>query len=59
MALEDNRHAPKGKIWVCPGCGRKGKDRFELGDTSCVTWAILCFEKRGKDGKYRAVPTGN
>lgn len=36
--------APEGSIWVCRACGRHGRDRYKLGDSSCVTWAILCAE---------------
>ncbi len=48
--------APKGQIWVCPGCGRKGEDRYALGDTSCVIHAVLCYEQPRPDGTYDAVP---
>ncbi len=33
-----------GEIWVCPACGRRNKDRYALGDTSCVLAAVLCLE---------------
>jgi hypothetical protein len=39
----DQRMAPPGTAWVCAACGRHiSGDRYELGDTSCVTWAQLC-----------------
>jgi hypothetical protein len=50
MVVDDDRFAPAGTIWVCPACGRTGKDRYEMDDTSCTTWAVLCFEDR-KPGK--------
>lgn len=30
-------------IWVCPLCGRYGTVRHEMGDSSCSTWAVLCW----------------
>lgn len=47
--------AGDGQIWVCPACGRRSKDRYRMGDTSCVTWAVLCHETPGEDGKYTPV----
>jgi hypothetical protein len=36
--------APEGTTWLCGACGREGKNRDELGDTSCRTWAVLVYE---------------
>ncbi len=34
-----------GQVWVCGACGRLGRGkRRDMGDTSCVTWAVLCEE---------------
>ncbi|MEK7211265.1 MAG: hypothetical protein AAB731_01395 [Patescibacteria group bacterium] len=56
-----NQVAPRGKIYVCACCGKKSKDRYgyhehDAGwDSSCMTHSILCYEKPGPDGNYRAV----
>lgn len=34
--------SPPGMIWVCSACGRTGRDRYLMGDSSCMTWAVLC-----------------
>lgn len=39
-----NYKAPKGQEWVCQACGRRGEDKTRLGDTSCFTWAVLCYK---------------
>lgn len=49
------RIAPDGQIWVCGACGRTGKDRYSMGDTSCITWAVLCFDNGSSNG-WEAVP---
>jgi len=36
--------APDGQIWLCPACGRINKDRYKMGDTACVTAAVLVYE---------------
>lgn len=39
---------------MCGVCGRNGKDRYNLGDTSCVSWAVLVKEEsieRNENGK--------
>ncbi len=36
--------AREGTIWLCGACGRSGKDRDAIGDTSCRTWAVLVHE---------------
>jgi len=36
--------AREGTTWLCGACGREGKDRDKLGDTSCRTWAVLVYE---------------
>jgi rubredoxin len=59
MTTDDLRHAPAGTIFVCPACGRTGKDRYEMGDTSCTTWAVLCFENREPGKPWQAVPAEN
>jgi hypothetical protein len=34
-----------GQVWVCGACGRIGRGRrMDMGDTSCVLWAVLCEE---------------
>lgn len=40
----DEGAAPAGAIWLCPACGRTGKVRTRMGDTSCTTWAQLVDE---------------
>ena len=50
---DDRRIAPNGAVWVCGACGRHGKDRYTLGEASCVLHAILCEEgsvKTREDG---------
>lgn len=52
-----NPIAPEGTVWLCGACGRQGRDRHALGDTSCVTWAVLVQEasiQREADGTVRA-----
>lgn len=44
--------APEGQVWVC---GKSGKERANFGDESCMLNAILCHEKKGDDGIWRAV----
>ena len=36
--------AREGTIWMCGACGKTGKDRDAMGDTSCRTWAVLVEE---------------
>lgn len=56
--MSENRYAVDGCIWVCGACGRTGTDRYEMGDTSCMTWAVLCFEEQ-VDGQWiAATPAG-
>jgi hypothetical protein len=43
---EDNRFAPEGTIWVCGACGQHGKDRYEIGDESCLLNAVLCVDDK-------------
>jgi hypothetical protein len=50
-----DRIAAPGYLWVCGACGRTGTDRYEMGDTSCVTWAVLCHEQKNADGSWQAV----
>ncbi len=45
MSADDySKPAPDGTIYMCGACGRTGKIRGALGDTSCVTWAVLVHE---------------
>lgn len=44
MSQPRPRYALEETIWVCAVCGRSGKDRYNLGDSSCATWAVLCRE---------------
>ena len=37
--------APEGQIWLCPACGRTNKNRYKMSDSSCVTAAVLVYEK--------------
>jgi len=51
--------APDGQIWVCGACGKTSKYRYAderggMWDSSCMTWAVLCFEDK-VDGKWQAV----
>lgn len=48
--------APPGQIWVCGACGKTSKNKYRLGDTSCVIWAVLCFEKTDPKAVWKAVP---
>jgi hypothetical protein len=54
--------APVGQIWVCCMCGKTSKNRagtFRASpgwDESCMVNAILCFEEKGPEGQWRAVP---
>jgi len=37
-----------GQLWVCVACGRAREgDRYDMGDTSCVLWAVLCEAEKG------------
>lgn len=41
--------AEPGTVWVCGACGKRARHRVEGGidagwDTSCFTWAVLCWE---------------
>lgn len=48
--------AGKGEIWVCAACGRTGKRRDQMGDTSCFLHAVLCEESSVcKDSTGRVV----
>lgn len=51
-----SHEARPGTIWVCPACGRTSKNKNKLGDTSCVTWAVLCFEKADPAAPWQAAP---
>ena len=44
--------APDGQIYVCAACGKTGRCRNELGDVSCMQWAVLCYEKRAENGNF-------
>lgn len=49
---------PKDQRWVCPACGKytlPGQPRSKLGDTSCVTWAVLCWADRTVEGWWEPV----
>lgn len=40
-----NTTPPPGTVWCCGACGRIGRGkRSAMGDTSCVTWAVLVHE---------------
>lgn len=58
MAGNVSTWAPDGQLWVCQVCGRTSRDRYMLGDTSCVTWAILCHDPpaEGLDGQRHWLP---
>jgi hypothetical protein len=45
--------APEGKVWVCPACGRHAKNVDDLGDTACVTAAVLCWERHPGEDKWQ------
>lgn len=51
---DGNAPAPEGQIYLCGACGRTNKIRYNMGDTSCVTWACLVYEdsivRRAEDG---------
>lgn len=57
-----NQVAPKGKIYVCAACNRRSRDRYgyqkldDGWDESCMSNSVLCYEKPGPDGAYKAVP---
>src|SRR5678816_1245336 len=36
--------AGPGEVFVCQACGKTNKERYGNWDTSCMTWAVLCFE---------------
>ena len=40
-------NAPEGQIWVCGACGKKNKNRVEVGDESCFLNAVLCYDRGG------------
>lgn len=44
MASDPVDLAPEGQIWLCPACSRRNEDRYKMGDTSCVTAAVLVYE---------------
>jgi len=56
MSNEGTEHAPEGTVWVCGACGKRATTRngwdaenrstaIDRGwDTSCATWAVLCYE---------------
>lgn len=48
--------APAEQVYVCGACGRQARTVNGLKDTSCRTWATLCFKQKTKDGAWRAVP---
>lgn len=48
--------APIGQIWVCGACGKSNRNRVDVGDTSCFSNAVLCYEEHGL-GDWKAVPT--
>jgi hypothetical protein len=37
--------APAGTIWVCGACGKTASSRHGFRDTSCMTHAVLCYER--------------
>lgn len=43
MSNDPTDVAPEGQVWMCPACQRRNKDRFKMGDTSCVTAAVLVY----------------
>lgn len=45
--------APDGQTWVCAACGKNGRDRMGIGDSSCFLNAVLCYVDRA-DGVWRA-----
>lgn len=53
---DDFDDAPEGQVWVCGVCGRHGKNRYNLSDISCGTWAVLCYEKADADELWKRVP---
>lgn len=55
MSEKTSTIAPNGTTWVCTACGRHGKYREKLGDTSCYTWATLCYEEKSPEGRWLAV----
>lgn len=43
--MEKLVEAPEGQTWLCPACGRHNKNRYNMSDSSCVTAAVLVYEK--------------
>ena len=46
--------APAGQVWVCGACGREGKNRARLKDSSCFSNSTLCYAEK-VDGVWKAV----
>jgi hypothetical protein len=66
ISMEEKKQEPPkkdvagpGEIFVCSACGKTSKRRTPTGrggwDESCMMHAILCYEKKGKDGAWVAV----
>lgn len=51
----DDPEAPPGQIYVCAACGKTAIRRYALRDSSCWTWAVLCYLQKNADGKWVAV----
>jgi hypothetical protein len=45
MPSELEKLAPEGQIWLCGACGRRNKNKYEVGDESCYMNAVLVYEK--------------
>lgn len=49
MPYVPNEHCKPSERWVCTACGKytePGASRDDMGDTSCVHWAIRCHRDR-------------
>ena len=58
-AVPKERLTGPDQIWVCAACGRTREgDRYDMGDTSCVIHAVLCYKEKVK-GAWKAVKSSD
>jgi len=48
-ARTDDPPAPEGCVYVCGACGKTAPSRYAFRDSSCWTWATLCYVQSDAD----------
>ncbi len=52
---DGNTPAPQGQVWVCGACGRTSTTRYGFKDSSCVSNAVLCYDRVANARNWVAV----